>query len=159
MGAGCASPEGPLVLPEDWVLVDPEDDPWPGVPPEAEACSRRALRVEVGTIELDTAVCDWITATAPARIDVRPGRALELLAWHAPLVAEDVAEATMGVRTEAGAVWEVEVPVPAASAFYDVQVTVPERVREGDPLYLHVHNHGNNSYRLAHLRTLEDLEE
>ena len=149
---GCAQ-EGDLVLADDWVLVHPDDDPTEGVPADQAPCPRRAASVEAGALELDTAVCDWITVEAPSRLRVRAGTELELFFFHAALSANEPAEAVMEVHIGEGTTWTHTAPVPSSSAFYDEVLVLEQTLRPDDPLVLHVHNHGANTYTLGHVRT------
>ena len=141
-----------LALAEDWSLVAPADDPWPGRPPEAAACPERTAYEESGSIEIDTNLCDWVTLTAPARWAVAADEPVQMLFFHSALAAEAPTEAVMAIAFGETEVWSLTSPVPSASAFFTPDLTSPVDVEVGDPLVLHVHNHGANTYQLGHLR-------
>lgn len=157
----CACGEtGDLVLAEDWSLVPPSEDPVPGRPADAAACPSRAITIEAGALEADTAICGWITAEASARFRVRKGRELDLFVFHRALTAPEPAEAIMGINLGQPSgeaqdwTWGEAVPVPSRDDFYKEILVVEETIEEGDPLIFHVHNHGANTYTLGHLRAL-----
>lgn len=150
---GCTTPDWQdLAFADDWRLVAEGADPWPGRPSDAPACPERAVYEETGSIEIDTDLCDWVTITAPSRHQVQLGEAVDFLFFHSALAADDPTQATMGLAFGEEIVWTLTVPVPSAGGFYTPDRTAPVAVREGDPLYLHVHNHGANTYQLGHLR-------
>jgi hypothetical protein len=145
---GCSGADLVLAEPHDWALVTGIEDPWDETN-EHVACPARAAVVEEGFIELDTKVCSWITVSAPARAGVRTGTALRMLFFHSALVADEPSAAVVGVAVDGETLWQREIPIPSASAFEDVVVTVEHDVVSGAPMTFHVHNHGANSYRLG----------
>jgi hypothetical protein len=150
-GACAAAENEDLALPEDWSLVDAAEDPVPDRP-DGTACPERALVVEAGYLELDTAACGWITAMAPARHGTTLGDPLQVFAFHTALVAEETAEAVFSLYAEDTLLWEQRMTIPASGGFFEDEVILPRDLDAGTPLYVHVHNHGANSYRLAHVR-------
>ena len=151
VATGCAGEPAVLVQPSDWALVAPADDPWPGAagrPP----CEERAVHAEEGTIELDTGACGWITVGAPSRAPWRRGDRVQVLVIHSALVADAPAVATLALRLDGEDVWSTTLDVPAAAGFLEVDVPAPAAGRAGAPMYLHVDNHGANSYRFGALR-------
>ena len=133
-------------------LVPPSEDPVPDRPDDATACPRRAAAVEAGALELDSTACDWITVRAPSLLKVRKGQEVELFFFHAPLAAEEPAEAVMEIRIGDEVWWRQVAQIPASDAFYEETLEAPAAVEEGDAIVLHVHNHGSNTYTLGHLR-------
>jgi len=150
--AGCAPETGPLVAMEAFELLPFSEDPIPDRPDDAVPCPRRATAIEAGALELDSTVCDWITVQAPALIKVREGQDLELFFFHAALAAPEPTEAVMEVRLGDEVIWRQVDPVPSSDAFYDQAIPSPVALSPGDPVIVHVHNHGANTYTLAHLR-------
>jgi hypothetical protein len=149
----CSGPEWyDLALAPDWALAAADADPWPGRPVDAPACPGRTVYDESGSVEIDTNLCSWVSVVADARHDVAAGDPVELLFFHSALVADEPAEAVMGVAIAGTELWTTTVPVPSASGFYAPELPSPIDVAEGDPIVLHVHNHGANTYQLGHLR-------
>ena len=50
--------------------------------------------------------------------------------------------------------WDVTVPIPAAAQLYDVTVPMDRDVPAGAEVVVHVHNHGGNTWRVAHARAV-----
>ena len=153
--AACASGPEDLALPEDWVVIAPEEDPVEGNP-LTEPCPPRAAVVEAGALELDTVDCPWITVRAESRARVRPGQEIELLLIHTALSATEPAEAVLQLylNDTDSPVWEKRLPVPSPNGFYAETVQLSDKLRAGEPIYFHVHNHGANNYTIGHLRRL-----
>lgn len=149
--ASCFEADPLLVDIEDWALLDPASDPWPGGA-SREACRPRAAHPEAGFVEIDTEICDWVSISAPLRSPIRRGDRLEFLFFHTALVAPEPTQATVGLMIGEVIVWELALEVPAATDFYEVQVDDPPRARRETAATLHVHNHGANSYRFGQLR-------
>lgn len=147
---GCAPSPTLLAAPDAWQVVAPADDPWPGGT-DMPACPERAGRVEEGFFEIDLKQCPWVTARATSLSSVPEGHPIGFLVFHGALVADDEtdAEATLALVVGTEIAWEQHVPIPSPDDFYEVEVPNPVRLREGDPMFFHVHNHGTNSYRLG----------
>jgi hypothetical protein len=145
----CAEPEWvDLVDMGAWKLANP--DPWPDRP-DLPACGDRAVTLEEGTVELDTNACGWITAEAPLLVQVTPDTPLAWFIFHDPLVADETAEATLGIQIGETA-WTEALAIPSAAGFFEVEVNAVSTVRAGEPLRFHVHNHGSNTYNLGWIR-------
>jgi len=67
------------------------------------------------------------------------------------LDASEPALAHLAVWLEDSVLWETEVPIPAASEMYEVELPLPHAASPGALLGLHLHNHGFNSWRLVEL--------
>lgn len=141
-----------LVDIEDWELVEPEDDPVPGRPPELLPCSPAAAVIEDDGLELLTEVCSWITVAAPLLQPVRRGDPIELLLFHGALNAPTPATASMELWSSAGRLWHQRVPVPGPARIFDVELSAAVDLEAGELVFVHVHNHGDNVYTLGHLR-------
>ena len=142
-----------------WVPVPAEDDPFEDRPEDTAECpSGDGFRVFEDSFEIDTDFCLYMTASQPSLLAFEAGSLVQVAFWHLTLFPPEInveaAEAHLAVRIADKVVWEKTVPIPSPDAFFDEQVPIDFDVEVGTPIYLHVHNHGPNSYRLLLLRVL-----
>ena len=137
-----------LVRAADWAVVAPDDDPF-GPGPGCDAGS--ALQMEGEQLEIQTDRCGWVTLEQPALIDLHPGDRLELLLFQNALASvEEDAVAHLALRLAGDEFWSVGVPIPAEAEVHEPADSGFE-LQAGDPVVLHVSNHGQNTYRFDHL--------
>jgi len=144
-----ACAERPPVLVLDhaaWTLVAREDDPW-AAPPDA-TCHEGSGRAEEGYFEVSTEACSWGTWTQPALIDGEDGDRWEVELFHLDLWASSPATAVVELALGSQVVLSWSSPIPAAAGRFDLEGEAPG-VGEASAAYLHVHNHGLNSYRIG----------
>ena len=159
MACGEAAPSepGPLAAVDAWRAVAAGADPFSGRPPDLR-CSSPGFGVEGEVLEVETDKCAWVTLTQPALRDVAPGDRVRVRMWHQPLAAEQPGRAYMGVRLGAETLAEVEPPIPGPPRFYELEHRLNGGAVAGAPVYLHVHNHGVNSYRFGGIELLPSVE-
>ncbi|MEN0061987.1 MAG: hypothetical protein AAGA48_07520 [Myxococcota bacterium] len=144
----CAQGEPVRVLDAaNWVIVTDRSDPWAlEAPPDAD-CSQSSFFEEEGYFEVSMEGCSWGTWTQPIPDSLNRGAQLEVELFHqdlwAPLPATAVVELAIGPDV----VVEWSAAIPTASGRYDLFGRAPRNL-EG-PAFLHVHNHGLNSYRVG----------
>ncbi len=147
--AGPAEPID-LVDPAAWGAVSAAEDPF-GTPPAPGCDPESAVVIEDEQIEIQTDRCGWVTLQQPALVDVQAEHAVELLLFQGALASlEEGAVATIRLRLGSSSFWQTEVPIPAEAELHEV-VDDGFSLSVGDPVLLHVSNHGQNSYRLDHL--------
>ncbi|MCB9699944.1 MAG: hypothetical protein H6738_24365 [Alphaproteobacteria bacterium] len=144
-----------LTDPAAWTLVDAADDPFPDRP-EGVTCGSGAWSVEVdGTssaLEIDTTFCDYVVLRQPSLAEVLPGDLVRARITHDALTAEAPAEAHLAVVVGDVTVLDATVPIPDEAGEDLAEVVVDEGCPEGATIWLHLHNHGDNSWAL---RTLD----
>jgi hypothetical protein len=118
------------------------------------ASSLSAWRINrEGSLEIRTAWCDPADVTAPLPVDVTAGTRLDLTLSHSALVA-DGGEAHFAVFVGDELVWEARTTLPAPAAFLAPRVALQRAHVAGEPVVVHVHNHGSNAYAIHGLRFL-----
>ena len=141
----------PLVLLSDWAPVARGDDPFITQPDAAPACIGPGFVVEQQWLEIDTALCNWVTLAAPARFSIDAGEQLRIIVSHfdlnAPSAAEGEARLTLGDCDA----WSKVVAIPSAAAVYTETFASACSIAEGDVVYFHLHNHGQNNWQLQEL--------
>ena len=146
---GCDSePRGEVdvLFTDAWVLAEPGETPWlaDGV---GEPCLKSAFGDEGAFFEVETDACPWGTWSQTLARPVRGGR-LQFEFHHLDLRAPTPATAYVELGIGSATLWTFEAAIPGEGARFDIDVPVPDQDL-GDVAWLHVHNHGDNSYRLG----------
>ena len=143
----CAEPE-PLVDASLWqpTNLEPVDHR-----PDEDDCPPAAWGEEAGAFEIQTGVCAYAAFTQPALVDVSARHVLELLLWHDDLDAPEPALAHVLLWAGEQVLWEQEIAIPSPAASNAATIELDAPIRAGEPVGLHLHNHGFNSWSLASL--------
>lgn len=154
-GAGDVGPVGaPSFALTPALLSHLPEGPFAAVEgPSLVACGQGGLLPEGDSLEIRTAWCDPADVTAPLPVDVTAGTRLDLTLSHSALVA-DGGEAHFAVLVGDELVWEARTTLPAPAAFLAPRVALQRAHVAGEPVVVHVHNHGSNAYAIHGLRFL-----
>ena len=144
----------PLVDADTWSEVSRASDPFITSSDAPAACSSSAHRSEALGLELDTTECNWITLRAPVRFAVRERQRLHVVASHFDLSAETPTRARFELRLLNCTVWSRTIDVPGEARVYDDELDAPCSASDGDAMWLHVDNHGQNTYQLQAIEVL-----
>lgn len=142
---------GPLTDPSGWVEVAPADDPYDDRPAGA-GCEPHGWVLEGELVEVQTDVCAYVTLRQPLRRGVRAGESVVVDAWNLGLWAEAPASAHASVQLGEER-WEARPRIPSPPGYWSARFEPRAPLPAGTPIYLHVHNHGANSWRFAPPRT------
>jgi hypothetical protein len=137
-----------LVDHELWEPVGAEDDYFEDRPDLVD-CPQSGYGVEDGFFEVTTDACDYGTFEQPVLIGATRAEKIRLLFWHSPLSASEPAEAHVALGINGQVLWEQYISIPNDAIVYDETISVLEDFEKGDSLHYHLHNHGNNSWRLG----------
>ena len=144
-----------LVLASDWAVLESSDDPYPSHGEPDEDCNTKGVNHEDGVVEVNTNDCSYALLGQDLRAEVLAGDWLDLMMYHSALAAVDTpAEGHFSPWVGDQQYWEANIPIPAAAEIYSVVMPVEWSALAGDPVRVHLHNHGGNSWRIAHLRRL-----
>jgi len=146
-------PEAELIVVDSW-REDAAVDPVPEHRPSGAICSPSGWGEEGSSLEVDTGLCPYAVLTQPAGADLQPGDVVEVVLWHKDLVADGPAEAHVLLTVGEVVVYERTVPIPADPTAYTEQVTIDGTAAAGDPVVLHLHNHGANTWNVLSLTRL-----
>ena len=143
----------PLVNGDDWVVVEPDEDPFRGLSPGLEECRGRSHQEEYGGVEIDTSDCKHITLSQPISDEISRGDRLRLVGWHSQLYDPSTQSALghMALSIGSNTIWGIERQIPGPPTSWDTTVTAPVDVEPGTLVFLHVRNHGGNSWNLYSL--------
>ena len=160
MGTACDAPKPPppppwadveplgtaLVNARLWTVTDADSDPWASERPPSFDCPDYAIEVEPGGLEIDTGDCDYATIQQPSLSAVGAGDEVAFIFWHNALVAESEATAHVALRIGPHLIWEATLPIPGPGAVYTPTKRADFDAPAGTPVYLHLHNHGANTW-------------
>lgn len=145
----------PLVDFARFTVAAPEDDPWAAYRPADVTCPTSARGPEVfgelPTYTIDTTACPYTTVVQPTLEDSCRGDSLFIWIWRFALTGPEGATSHLGVQIGDEPIWEIAVPIPADSDLVVENIPLTRDHPVGTPIYLHVRNHGSNSYQLLGL--------
>ncbi len=150
--SGPAEDEVDLVAATAWQPTHTSDDPVPSHQPDPIECEADSVRVENGLLEIQTNDCNYALIGQPLLHDIQVGDTIDLLVYHSSLSANEPAEGHVLVSIGGMVVWEKTVPIPSTSEVYPFTTTATQAIPAGTQAIVHLHNHGGNSWKLAHLR-------
>jgi len=145
-------PEALLIDHESWQRYDRSEDPLASEQPAEIDCGIAGFYVERGELEIDSTRCNYLLAEHPSLRAVTPGQRVQLEFRHFDLEAPEPAQTHVAILFKDQVQWELEIPIPQAAETIDTEFVVQTALAEGDPIRLHLHNHGQNMYTLAWLR-------
>ena len=122
-----------------------------------EDCPGLPYREEYGGVEINTGRCHQITLTQPSLIGVSAGERLRIIAWHSQLISEDsdTHTGTMMLAVGENLIWAERSPIPGAARSFDLVLQIQVDIAPGEPVRLHVHNHGANAWNLLSIERVE----
>ncbi|MCA9659113.1 MAG: hypothetical protein KC486_12275 [Myxococcales bacterium] len=145
-------PDRPLVDVSLWAPTQPEDDPLVEHRPATIDCPVAAWGPELGDLEIQTGVCNYLALSQPSLRTIEAGEVVAVDLWHAELDAAAPASGHFALIVDDDAVAELEVAIPAAPAVHRVAWTATRSIPEGATIGLHLHNHGFNTWTVVALR-------
>ena len=148
-----------LVNGENWSLVSQDNDPFPISDENTPPCTRIAFRPEYGGVELDTGICNHITLSQPASVAVARGASIYITGWHSTLVSEEMGVGQMRVMLGDQDVWTIQSPIPGPAQSFDVEIINRVEVTPGERVYVHVSNHGANTWNILRIETEKEIEQ
>lgn len=131
----------------DWLETTADQDPLVAHrPPGGIWCT--GVWVEAEQLEMITSQCNYASRTAVLLEPIQPGTVLQGTLGHEQLAPTqgETAIAHAAVAIGQRIVWEQEVQVPAEPSFIDIEVELDEGADAGEPITIHLHNHGLNHY-------------
>jgi hypothetical protein len=144
---------GPSLLDQaSWRPYDPALDPLRAHQPDPIDCDVAGWFVEFGELEVDTGHCNYLLVEHPALRSLPAGSRVELELRHFDLNAPEVATAHVALLFADEVQWQTQVAVPGPASVAIVEFTSTRSLEQGDPIRLHLHNHGQNTWTFAYLR-------
>lgn len=120
--------------------------------PEEVDCPRdTGWLVENGELEIRTRFCNYASLSQQALLDLDSGTQLELVLSHSDLNFNAPSEAHVAISIGGTRLWETHIEIPGESDVRKELITLPFDVRRGDPIEVHLHNHGDNAWAIHSL--------
>jgi hypothetical protein len=130
--------------------VDAEDDPLARHRPIDVACNNLGgWYLEDGFVEVDTGHCNYLSLSEPAAVSASKGSILRSEISFFDLTADEPATAHLALVLGNTTVWEDELSIPGKAQVIEITAELPFDVQQGDPVILHLHNHGQNTYKFG----------
>ena len=148
-----------LVNGENWSFVSQDNDPYPIADANTPPCTRIAFRPEYGGVELDTGICNHITLSQPTSVAVALGASIYITGWHSTLVSEEMGVGQMRVMLGDQEIWSIQSPIPGPAQSFDVEIINRVEVTPGERVYVHVSNHGANTWNILRIETEKEIEQ
>lgn len=142
-----------LIDAEKWRLVDAAEDPFDDRP-QTPVCPSTGFGIEDVFFEVETDVCHYATFKQPSLLEVAQNQQLRLNFWHSPLSSPQPAQAHIAFQINDQILWEKTIEIPNGAAVFEEIITLNEDIHKDDNVFFHLHNHGNNSWRLGTLETM-----
>jgi hypothetical protein len=141
-----------LVEASAWTLVATEDDPFvEWQTPEASCNPIAGFYVENGLLEVDTGFCNFLTVRQALRVDLSAGTWLRMQVVHFDLTAREPSRAHVALQVGEERLWETQLPIPSPANLIDVEFALAEAAEREAPIFFHIDNHGQNTWRLLGL--------
>ena len=134
-----------------WSSVPLLSDPFRSLVPGVRECSKVGWKEEDGLLEIDTEICNFVTLQQRLKADIPKGAPLKIVFWHLTLVANEPAQSRALLKIGNVVVWDWKAEIPKKAELYEQTFRSPKTFLKGTPLLFHLHNHGNNNYRLLSL--------
>jgi len=136
-----------------WTLVYPGPDQGPFTSEGAYFCTPNGRIYEEPVFEVNTDVCNDTSYTQLTTDALNAGELVHFTLWHLALAAPEPAEGHIEIAIGDSVVWTFSVDIPSDEAVYHPFFEVPADAPAGTPVYLHVQNHGANSYKFLEFTT------
>ncbi len=157
-GAPCERDAGAprrLDDPNAWAPVAASDDPFRPWARQPVTCSPVAGYYAEGSwLEVDTTRCNYVTLSQALRAPLAAGDIIELEVVHFDLSAPEPTRGCIGFSVGGEAPTVQSVAIPALAGTVQVSAVLGADAAVGARLFVHVQNHGQNTWRILALRQL-----
>ncbi len=156
IGCTADAPEPPtairtLVDHRAWAQAALIEDPLAAHQPPSIECGIAGWYVEYEALEIDTARCNYAWLEHPAGVAVPVGSEVTTVFAHFDLQAPEPAQAHAAILFGDEVQWEATVAIPQAGNVMELSWNATVALEVGDPIRVHLHNHGQNFWSLDRL--------
>ncbi len=138
--------------------VSAADDPLRAHRPEEISCNNlTGWYAEGDMLEVDTGKCNYLALFEPAATSAPTGAIVTTTISHFDLTSVEPAVVHLALLLDETILWERNITIPADGNVLDVSAELHQPVSKGDPVHLHLHNHGQNTYNFGRLWVSEPL--
>lgn len=133
---------------------------WQALPPSADVfpanenqklCPAGTWAMEDDAIEIKTGACNFLTLTQPLSMKIPAGTQLRFVMWHSNLSASGPAMGHAGLALQRKIQWQETIAIPSYAKDYEAIITLQEPLAAGDPIDVHIDNHGSNAWTIYSL--------
>jgi len=132
-----------------WRAGGPDDDPLAAHRPVDDGCPSGSWSVEGEVLEVESGPCHYAWFLQPLSSALAAGDVLRFDLWHTGLDAPELGEAHAALLVGPKLVWEGTAPIPDEPRLWSAEVILDEPVPHGEFIGLHLHNHGDNVWKLG----------
>lgn len=152
--ADAALSEQPLLDHKSWHNFAAELDPLASHQPAVIECGIAGWFIEREQLEVSTSDCNYALLEHPSLLSITAGTEVLLELWHFDLTAPEPAEAHVALLFGDALQWETLIPIPQPGNVQQVSFRATRALAAGEPIRLHLHNHGQNTWLLRTLHAL-----
>jgi hypothetical protein len=137
-----------------WREYSAAEDPLLDHQPANLDCGAAGWYVEPAppVLEVDTSYCNYALLEHPSLAQVERGDTIRLELRHYDLRAAELAQAHIAILFRDQLEWETFVPIPSDATVQTFQWSADHPLAIGEPIRVHLHNHGQNTWVLASLQ-------
>lgn len=143
-----------LVVHDAWQITDEATDPFDDRPGTFR-CLDGSLGPDVlgeeEVFDFEMATCDYATVMQPTLASVSRGEWIKVRVFHFDLTAPEPAEAHLAIQLGDVTPIDQRIPIPSEGALISEAWQADADVPIGTPVYVHVHNHGDNSWSVIEI--------
>lgn len=141
-----------LVEADAWDVQPKNRDVFVDHRPEEVDCARETgWLVEEGTLEVRTEFCNYLSLAQQSLLEIEAGTEMELALSHSELNFNAPSSAHLAVSIAGSTIWESTIAIPSEGNLLKETITLPVDVGLGDPIEVHLHNHGDNAWTIHSL--------
>ena len=145
----------PLVEAAAWDRTPKNRDSFLEHRPQEVDCEQgTGWLVEDDALEVRTEFCNYLSISQNSLLDLPAGTELEFALSHSALNFDAPALGHFAISVAGTTIWEVSVDIPSDSNIIKPTITLPIDVERGDPIGVHLHNHGDNAWTVHSLDAL-----
>lgn len=130
------------------------DDPMPEHRPEPVVCGEDGAYLEDSQLEINTRFCNYASFRASALRSVAIRQKVTIHITHFDLTSPEPAQAHLALFAGHERIWEKYVDIPRRADVIGATFEAQSAIPRGAPITFHLHNHGQNTWRLVRVDVL-----
>ena len=148
-----------LVTAQAWDVTPRNRDIFLDRRPAQIDCKRnKGWLAEDDALEIRTEFCNYLSLTQQSLLNMEAGTPLELSLSHSDLDFNAPSSANVAITIAGHTIWEINIAIPSKTNVITHSVHLPFAVSSGDPIDIHLTNHGQNTYTLHSIHALVSEE-
>lgn len=149
----------PLIDHDGWRAYPASEDPLESHQPDSIDCGLAGWYIEkfyyaAPVLEVNTGFCNYALLEHPSLVTVRAGDAVTFELRYYDLNAAEPAQAHIAILFDDEVQWQTQVAIPSPAAANTYTWTATRDLAAGEPIRLHLHNHGQNTWLVSKLHAL-----